>query len=698
MTEKDRILQLREMLHRHNYNYYVLNNPEISDREFDDLMHELERLEKEHPELFDPNSPTQRVGSDLNDGFRQVNHIYPMLSLANTYSIDDVDAWFKRIDDALNGLEFSIVGELKFDGTGISLFYEHGRLLRAVTRGDGIHGDDVTVNVRTIPTIPLQLQGNDYPDFFEIRGEILMPFVSFERLNAERAAAGEPLFANPRNAAAGTIKLRDSAEVARRGLDACLYYLLGDNLPYDNHYDNMVAARRWGFRVSEHMQLLHTLHDVDTFIARWDSNRKNLPVATDGLVFKVNRLQQQLNLGNTAKTPRWAVAYKFAAERVATRLRSVSFEVGRSGVITPVANLEPVQLSGTIVKRASMHNADIMEALDIRHDDILFVEKGGEIIPKITGVDTTARKVGAEPVRFVSRCPACGTPLIRLEGEAARVCPNHQGCLPQIAGRIEHFVGRRMMNIDGMGEEIVTMLVQRGLIKNCADLFDLRPEQLSGLPGLGVKSAMRLIAGIRACKQVPFERVIYALSIPDVGETTAKIVSRAAGNIDRLMAMTTSELETIDDIGPHTASSITTFFAQPENIQLIERLRAAGLQMATEASDRLSSTALAGKSFVISGVFSRHSRDEYKTMIEANGGRNISSISKKTDYVLAGDNMGPAKLEKARTLGIPIIGEDQFLAMLLTDESASASPAHINSIDVADTSAAEEEGTQLSLL
>ncbi len=662
--EIDRIRQLRETLHRHNYNYYVLNAPEITDREFDGLMSELQELESRHPEAYDPNSPTRRVGSDLTDGFRQVDHIYPMLSLANTYSIDDVDAWFGRIDDALFGEPFSIVGELKFDGTGISLIYEHGKLVRAVTRGDGAHGDDVTANVRTIRSVPLQLQGDGYPDFFEIRGEIVLPWSAFERINAERAAAGEPLFANPRNAAAGTLKLQSPAEVERRGLDAYLYYLLGENLPCDNHYDNMKAARSWGFRVSDAMTELHTLSEVDAYIAGWDSARKQLPVATDGLVFKVNSLRQQLNLGFTAKSPRWAVAYKFAAERASTRLRFVSFDVGRMGIVTPVANLEPVLLSGTVVRRASMHNADIMETLGVHEGDMLYVEKGGEIIPKITGVDEDARIAGASPVRFVSHCPACGTPLVRVDGEAAWVCPNRQGCIPQIVGRIEHFVGRRMMNIDGMGSETAAMLVERGLIGNVADLYSLRPEQISGLPGMGAKSALRLVAGVAASKEVPFERVVYSLSIPYVGETTAKKVARAAGSMDNLMSMTVADLEAVEDVGPRTAEAIVNFFADEQSRSIVESLRKAGVRMDSEVSAVAAGNILDGKIFVISGVFSRHSRDEYKGMIEANGGKNAGSISRKTDYVLAGENMGPAKLEKARSLNIPIIDETQFLSMI----------------------------------
>lgn len=665
-SEEQRIIELRNELNRHNYNYYVLNRPEIGDQDFDMLLKELEALEARHPEMYDAASPTQRVGSDLTEGFVQVPHIYPMLSLANTYSIDDVDAWARRVDEALGGQQALMVGEMKFDGTGISLIYEHGRLVRAVTRGDGEHGDDVTANVRTIRSIPLVLQGEDYPDFFEIRGEIVLPWAEFNRLNAEREFAGESPFANPRNAAAGTIKLLNPAEVASRGLDAYLYYLLGDNLPADNHYDNMMAARSWGFKVSDAMTLLHSIDEVDAFIKHWDTARKELPVATDGLVFKVNSLRQQLNLGFTAKSPRWAVAYKFAAERAATPLRFVSFDVGRTGIITPVANLEPVLLSGTVVKRASLHNADIMRALDIRDGDTLYVEKGGEIIPKITGVDLDRRQPGAEPVEFVSHCPACGTRLLRVEGEAAWVCPNKEGCVPQIVGRIEHFVGRRMMNIDGIGEETAAALHAAGLVDNVADLYDLTIEQLLGLDGFQQKSAQRVLDGIAASRAVPFERVVYAISIPFVGETTARKLARAAGDIDKLMAMPAAQLEAVEDVGPRIALAVESFFADPQNRRMVERLRAAGLTMAVaeDAIPRQLSDALEGKTFVISGVFSLHSREEYKSMIESHGGRNSGSISKKTDYVLAGDNMGPAKLEKARSLGIPIIDEHQFLAMI----------------------------------
>ena len=665
-NEIARIKHLRDELHRHNYNYYVANSPEIDDREFDLLMKELEELEKRHPEVYDPNSPTQRVGSDLNTGFAQAAHVYPMLSLANTYSIDEVDQWVHRVEEGLAGQDTEIVGEMKFDGLGISLIYEHGRLVRAVTRGDGEKGDVVTDNIKTIRSIPLQLQGNGWPDFFEIRGEIVLPFSAFRRLNEERIEAGETPFANPRNAASGTLKLQNPREVARRGLDAYLYYLLGEELPFDNHYDNMMAARSWGFKVSDAMTVLHDIKEVDSYINHWDTARKELPVATDGLVFKVNSLRQQLNLGFTAKSPRWAVAYKFSAERALTRLRFVSFDVGRMGIITPVANLEPVLLSGTVVKRASLHNEDIMLALDIHQDDMLYVEKGGEIIPKITGVELSQRLPGAEPVRFVSHCPSCGTPLVRIEGEAAWVCPNKSGCVPQIVGRIEHFVGRRMMNIDGIGEETAAALHAHGFVNNIADLYDLTADSLMTIEGFGDRSAQRVLEGIEASKQVPFERVVFALSIPYVGETTAKKVAKAARNIDRLMEMKAYELEAIEDVGPRIAQTVEEYFADEENRKIVGRLRSAGVCMAIPEADTSAavSDVLAGKTFVISGVFAKHSRDEYKNMIEAYGGKNAGSISKKTDYVLAGENMGPAKLEKAGKLGIPIISEDDFLRMI----------------------------------
>ncbi len=677
---KQRIDFLRQLINRCNHEYYVENAPTISDYDFDMYMHELEALEREHPELDDPLSPTHRVGSDISEGFDQVPHIYRMLSLANTYSMDDVDRWVSRMLEALPGQQVVIDGELKFDGTGISLIYEHGRLLRAVTRGDGEKGDVVTDNVKTIRSIPLQLTGSGWPDFFEIRGEIVLPFKSFDRLNAERQYNEEPLFANPRNAAAGTLKLLNPAEVSRRGLDAYFYYLLGDNLPYDNHYDNMMAARSWGFKVSSAMTRMTSLEQVDEFIRHWDTARRELPVATDGLVFKVDNLQQQLNLDFTAKSPRWAVAYKFPAERALTRLLSVSFDVGRTGVITPVANLDPVLLSGTVVKRASLHNEDIVRSLDIHVDDMVYVEKGGEIIPKITGVDVSKRLPGSEPLPFVTHCPVCGTPLMRIEGEAAWVCPNKYGCPPQIIGRIEHFVGRRMMNIDGIGEETAAALFNAGLVANYSDLYDLTVSDLLTLDGFAQRSAERVVAGIADSRQVPFERVVFALSIPNVGETTARKIARAVGNIDELMTWSAERLATIEDVGPIIAQSIVDFFANEVNRSNVERLRAAGVKMAVDAPATPAVDTLGGKAFVISGVFVHNSRDRYKELIEQHGGRNVGSISSKTDYVLAGANMGPAKLEKATKLGIPIIDEDTFLAMIATTSDKDPEPAGIPSL------------------
>lgn len=660
-----RIAALRDEINGHNHAYYVENSPTISDREFDMLLKELEQLEKEHPEEFDPLSPTQRVGSDLNRSFEQVAHVRPMLSLANTYSIEEVDDWERRVRDALAGERLDIVGELKFDGTSISLIYKGGRLVRAVTRGDGEKGDVVTDNIKTIPSIPLQLRGSGWPDEFEIRGEVLLPWKAFDRLNAERAFNEEPLFANPRNAAAGTLKTLDPKIVARRGLDARFYYLLSDNLPFDNHYQNMEAARSWGFKVSPAMKLMTSIDEIDEYIRHWDTARKELPVATDGLVFKVNSLRQQLNLGFTAKSPRWAIAYKFPAERALTPLRFVSFEVGRLGVITPVANLEPVLLSGTIVKRASLHNEDIIRNLDIHEGDWLWVEKGGEIIPKITGIDLSRRTEGAEPVRFVSHCPACGTPLVRVEGEAAWVCPNRYGCPPQQIGRIEHFVGRRMMDIDGIGEEMSRELFERGYIRNIADLYSLKADDIISIPGSGPRTAQRILDGVEASKKVGFDRVVYALSIPQVGETVSKHLARAVGDIDRLMSMSEAELTAINDIGPGIAASITDYFSHAVNREIIERLREVGVTMAMKRDDSVErSTRLEGKSIVVSGVFSLHSRDEYKEMIENNGGKNVGSVSKKTSFILAGENMGPAKLEKAQKLGVPVISEQQFLDML----------------------------------
>lgn len=661
----DRIVALRDEINGHNHAYYVENSPTISDREFDMLLKELEQLEKEHPEEFDPLSPTQRVGSDLNRSFEQVAHVRPMLSLANTYSIEEVDDWERRVRDALAGERLDIVGELKFDGTSISLIYKGGRLVRAVTRGDGEKGDVVTDNIKTIPSIPLQLRGSGWPDEFEIRGEVLLPWKAFDRLNAERAFNEEPLFANPRNAAAGTLKTLDPKIVARRGLDARFYYLLSDNLPFDNHYQNMEAARSWGFKVSPAMKLMTSIDEIDEYIRHWDTARKELPVATDGLVFKVNSLRQQLNLGFTAKSPRWAIAYKFPAERALTPLRFVSFEVGRLGIITPVANLEPVLLSGTVVKRASLHNEDIIRNLDIHEGDWLWVEKGGEIIPKITGVDLSRRTEGAEPVRFVSHCPACGTPLVRVEGEAAWVCPNRYGCPPQQIGRIEHFVGRRMMDIDGIGEEMSRELFERGYIRNIADLYSLKADDIISIPGSGPRTAQRILDGVEASKKVGFDRVVYALSIPQVGETVSKHLARAVGDIDRLMSMSEAELTAINDIGPGIAASITDYFSHAINREIIERLREAGVTMAMKRDDSVErSTRLEGKSIVVSGVFSLHSRDEYKEMIENNGGKNVGSVSKKTSFILAGENMGPSKLEKAQKLGVPVVSEQEFLDML----------------------------------
>lgn len=661
---KARIDELRKALDKHNYNYYVLNAPEISDYEFDMMMNELIALEKAHPEYADAASPTQRVGSDINRQFVQVEHRRPMLSLGNTYSIEEVEEFVARCRQMLGGEEFEIVGEMKYDGTSISLIYEHGKLARAVTRGDGVKGDDVTANVKTIRSIPLQLRGEDYPDEFEVRGEVLMPWKVFDALNKERAFNEEPLFANPRNAAAGTLKLQNSAEVAKRNLDAYLYFLLGENLPGDTHSENMEMVKKWGFKTGQY-QILHSIDEVRRFIAYWDTERKNLPIATDGLVFKVNSLRQQRNLGFTAKSPRWAVAYKFAPERECTQLKFVSFETGRSGVITPVANLEPVQLSGTIVKRASLHNEDIIRQLDIHEGDFVYVEKGGEIIPKIVGVDVKQRKPGSKPVEFVRTCPVCGTALVRVEGEAAWTCPNKYYCRPQITGRIEHFVSRHAMDIDGIGEEVAEQLYAARLVETVADIYDLTEHDLVTLERFGERSAKRILAGVEASKSVPFERVVYALSIPFVGETVAKKLAQAVKNIDNLMAMTGEQLAMIPEIGPKIAESIVQFFKVPINRVIVERLRIAGLRMQVEEKIvELKSNVLEGKSIIISGVFDYHSRDEYKQIIEQHGGKNVGSISAKTDYVLAGAKMGPAKLEKAKKLGIEIISETDFLKMI----------------------------------
>lgn len=659
------IEHLRKELNKHNHNYYVLNSPTISDKEFDEMMKRLEELEKEHKEFFDPLSPTQRVGSDLTAGFKQVKHEHPMLSLGNTYSIGEVEDFLRRTKSSLEGGDLEIVGEMKLDGTSISITYKNGRLVRAVTRGDGVKGDDVTVNVKTIRSIPLELQEGDYPEKFEVRGEILMPWKSFDALNKERAYNEEPLLANPRNAAAGTLKTLNPAEVARRNLDAYFYYLIADNLPFATHWESLQALKRWGFKVSSAAKVMNSIKEVMEFIEYWDTERKNLEVATDGLVFKVNSYRQQRALGFTAKSPRWAIAYKFQAERALTKLKYVSFETGRMGVITPVANLEPVQLSGTIVKRASLHNEDIIKQLDIHENDFLFVEKGGEIIPKIVGVDTNQRQTNSKPIEFVRTCPVCGTELVRNAGEAAWVCPNKYGCRPQITGRIEHFVGRKMMDIDGIGEETAEQLYTVGLVKNIADIYDLTDDRLQIAGRVGELTAQRIIRGIKASKEVPFERVIYSLSIPNVGETVAKKIAYATGDIDKLMNSTMEDLTSIDEIGSVIAESVISFFHEPINREIVERLRAAGLQMAISSDAKaMMSDKLAGKSIVISGVFQHHSRDEYKKLIEQNGGKNVSSISKKTDFVFAGENMGPSKLQKAQDLGIKIINEEEFLKMI----------------------------------
>lgn len=664
MTPKERIDWLRAELHRHNYNYYVMNAPEITDKEFDDLMRELQDLEKEHPEYADENSPTMRVGSDLNKNFTQVAHKYPMLSLGNTYSESEVTDFYERVKKALNE-DFEICCELKYDGTSISLTYEDGKLVRAVTRGDGEKGDDVTDNVKTIRTIPLVLHG-DYPSTFEIRGEILMPWESFEALNREREAREEPLFANPRNAASGTLKSQNSSVVAARKLDAYLYYLLGEDLPADGHYECLQKAAQWGFKISEHMKKARTLEEVFDYINYWDTERKNLPVATDGIVLKVNSLRQQKNLGYTAKSPRWAIAYKFQAERALTRLNKVSYQVGRTGAITPVANLDPVQLSGTVVKRASLHNADIIEGLDLHIGDMVYVEKGGEIIPKITGVDTDARGILlGEKVKFITRCPECGTPLVRFEGEAAHYCPNETACPPQIKGKIEHFISRRAMNIDGLGPETVDMFYRLDLIKDAADLYRLTVDDIKDLDRMGQKSAENIVNGIAASRSVPFERVLFALGIRFVGETVAKKIARSFKSIDEVEQASLETLMSVDEIGEKIAQSIVSYFGNPLNRNLVERLKEAGLQFSRSEEDLSGYTdKLAGQSIVISGVFEHHSRDEYKEMIERNGGKNVGSISSKTSFILAGANMGPAKLEKAQKLGIRIMSENEFLDLL----------------------------------
>ncbi|MBO7233425.1 MAG: NAD-dependent DNA ligase LigA [Paludibacteraceae bacterium] len=657
------IQQLREELEKHNYNYYVLSTPTITDREFDEKMHLLERLEKENPECYDPTSPTQRVGSDLTKEFRQVAHRYPMLSLANTYSEGEVRDWYERIRKTIEG-PFEVVCELKFDGTSISLYYEKGVLTRAVTRGDGVMGDDVTANVRTIKSVPLKLWGN-YPDSVEFRGEILMPWAVFDALNLERERQEEPLFANPRNAASGSIKQLNPAVVAERKLDAYIYYVLGESLPSTLHSEVLHYAREWGMKTSEHVKVCHSVEEIMEYISYWDKQRKLLPVATDGIVLKVNDERQQRILGMTAKSPRWAIAYKFQAESACTRLNEVTYQVGRTGAVTPVANLDPVQLSGTIVKRASLHNADIIEALDLHIGDMVFVEKGGEIIPKITGVDKEARFLLGDKVSFPQKCPECGVALVRYEGEAAHYCPNETSCPPQQKGKIEHFVSRKAMRIEGLGTETIALLFQNGLLRNIADVYDLKVPDLARLEGLGLKSAYKIKESCEASKEVPFERVLFALGIRFVGETTAKKIAYAIHDIDSLIQASYEQLIAIDEVGERIARSIMLHFSQAENLEIIERLRKYGLQMKME-EDKITpqSTILQGKSIVISGTFSLHSRDEYKEMIEKNGGKNLASVSAKTDFILAGENMGRAKLEKARKLGVHIINEQEFLEML----------------------------------
>ena len=680
MNETERILQLRRELHEHNHRYYVENQPTISDQEFDFLMHELQELEARHPEMADANSPTQRVGSDLNQEFRQVAHKYPMLSLSNTYSEQDVADWYESVQKGLGGEPFEVCCEMKYDGLSISLTYVDGRLTQAVTRGDGVQGDDVTANVKTIRSIPLVVTPRGLegvPSFFEIRGEILMPWKSFERLNAEREAAEEPLFANPRNAASGTLKSQKSEVVAGRGLDAYLYYLLGEDIPCDGHFENLMAAKSWGFKISEGMKKVKTLQEIYDFINYWDKERKNLPVATDGIVLKVNSQRQQRHLGFTAKSPRWAIAYKFKAERACTELLEVTYQVGRTGAVTPVANMAPVQLAGTTVRRATLNNEDFIKSFDLHIGDHVYVEKGGEIIPKIVGVDIDQRPIIAQPVQFIRRCPECGTPLVKLgEGSEAAVsagspagssawyCPNDAGCPPQIKGRIEHFIARKAMNIDSLGPETVDEYYRRGLIKNVADLYDIDVQQING-DGSRTKSAQRIVAGIQKSKEVPFERVVFALGIRFVGETSARLLARHFKTMDALMAAGLAELQEVEGIGEVMAKSIISYFHNPQNREIVERLRQYGLQFELSAEQTAAaSDKLAGLSIVISGVFQHHSRDEYKLLIEQNGGKNVGSISGKTSFILAGDNMGPSKLQKAEKLGIRIVSEDEFLEMI----------------------------------
>ena len=668
--EREELRALRKELEEQNYKYYVLNAPTMSDREFDEKMHRLQALEAMFPDMYDPKSPTQHVGSDLGKkGFEQVKHKYPMLSLANSYSREEIEDWVRKLP---SGVE--IVCELKYDGLSISLWYEHGVLVKALTRGDGQQGDDVIANIKTIPSIPWKIDRNDIPDSFELRGEVLLPWERFEALNKEREEQEEPLFANPRNAASGTLKLQDPREVARRGLDAYLYYMLGENLPGSTHFERLETAKAWGFHISDAIKVCHNVDEVMNYIAYWDTERKNLPVATDGIVLKVNNLAQQEELGYTAKTPRWAIAYKFPAEKQLTLLKEITYQVGRTGVVTPVANLEPVQLSGTMVQRATLHNEDFIKSLDIRPGDRVWVEKGGEIIPKIVGradrndeMSATSSLNDGMMYSFPDVCPECGTPLIRVEGEAAWRCPNESGCPPQIKGKIEHFVSRKAMNIDGLGEETIDLFYQKGLLKNIADIYDLKLEDIAAQERLGEKSAQNILDGIEASKKVPWSRVLFALGIRMVGETTAKKIAKKYNTIDSLQWATAEQLCAIEDVGPQIAENIVKYFEDIRNLEILERLHKAGLQFETAVSDQLSviSDKLAGLSIVISGTFSHHSRDEYKAMIEANGGKNVGSVSKKTSFILAGENMGPEKRKKAEDLGIPLKTEEEFLELVI---------------------------------
>ena len=689
MTIEQQINELRRTLNLYNYKYYVENNPVVSDFEFDTLLRQLQELEAANPQFADPNSPTARVGSDLTSEFQSVEHAFPMLSLSNTYSLEELGEWIDRNEKEVGQTEY--VCELKFDGTAISLTYENGRLLRAVTRGDGSRGDDVTANVRTIRSVPLVLNGDDYPDFFEIRGEIFMPYSSFERLNAERAEAGEQLFANPRNAAAGTLKQQQSQVVARRGLDCTLYQLAGNKLPCDTHSGNLDAARRWGFKISEHTAICSSREEIFDYINHWDVERKRLPFPTDGIVIKVNRDSVRRTLGYTSKAPKWAVAYKFKAEQATTRLLSIDYQVGRTGAITPVANLEPVQLAGTTVKRATLHNADQIELLDIRIGDMVYVEKGGEIIPKITGIDLSARQAESQPLEYITHCPECGATLVRYEGEAKHYCPNQNGCRPQILGRIVHFIRRKAMNIESLGEETVELLFENNLLQNIADLYDIKAEQIATLPRLGEKSAENIIQSINNSRQVPFHRVLFALGIRFVGETTAKYLAEHFRSLDAIQTATREELTEAEEVGEKIADAIIEYFADERNQQIIGRLREAGLQLTAKERTK-ASNALEGLTFVISGSFANHSRDELKALVDANGGKNLAAVSANTSYLLAGDKIGPAKLQKANKLGIKIISEDEFIAMIGGNDTLPASTAEV----VTPNEVKEEEPTPQS--